>query len=38
MEKLSVVDQKSNNPPESCAKDATSHYLKEIGRSHLYFI
>jgi RNA polymerase nonessential primary-like sigma factor len=35
MEKLSVVDQKSNNPPESCAIDATSLYLKEIGRSPL---
>ena len=35
MEKLSVVDQKSNHPPESCAIDATSLYLKEIGRSPL---
>ena len=35
MEKLSVVDQKSNNPPESCTIDATSLYLKEIGRSPL---
>jgi RNA polymerase nonessential primary-like sigma factor len=35
MEKLSVVDQKTNHPPESCAIDATSLYLKEIGRSPL---
>jgi RNA polymerase nonessential primary-like sigma factor len=35
MEKLSVVDQKSNNHSKSCAVDATSLYLKEIGRSPL---
>ena len=35
MDKLSVVDQKSNNHSESCAVDATSLYLKEIGRSPL---
>ena len=33
MDKLSVVDQKSNNHSESCAVDATSLYLKEIGLS-----
>lgn len=35
MDKLSVVDQKSNNHSKSCAVDATSLYLKEIGRSPL---
>ena len=35
MEKLSVVDQKSNNHSKSCTVDATSLYLKEIGRSPL---
>ena len=35
MEKLSVVDQKSNNQAKSCTVDATSLYLKEIGRSPL---
>lgn len=35
MDKLSVVDHKSNNYSESCALDATSLYLKEIGRSPL---
>ena len=35
MDKLSVVDQKSNNHSKSCAVDATSLYLKEIGSSPL---
>jgi RNA polymerase nonessential primary-like sigma factor len=35
MDKLSVVDQKSNNHSKSSAVDATSLYLKEIGRSPL---
>ncbi|MGB1327815.1 MAG: RNA polymerase sigma factor RpoS [Porticoccaceae bacterium] len=35
MDKLSVVDQKPNNHSKSCAVDATSLYLKEIGRSPL---
>ena len=35
MDKLSVVDQKSNNHSKSCTVDATSLYLKEIGRSPL---
>lgn len=35
MKKLSVVDQKSNNHSKSCTVDATSLYLKEIGRSPL---
>jgi RNA polymerase nonessential primary-like sigma factor len=35
LDKLSVVDQKSNNHSKSCAVDATSLYLKEIGRSPL---
>ena len=35
MEKLSDVEQKPNNHSESCAVDATSLYLKEIGRSPL---
>ena len=35
MDKLSVVDQKSNNHSKSCTVDATSLYLKEICRSTL---
>lgn len=35
MDKLSVVDQKPNNHSKSYAVDATSLYLKEIGRSPL---
>lgn len=35
MDKLSVVDQKANNHSKSCTVDATSLYLKEIGRSPL---
>jgi hypothetical protein len=35
MDKLSVVDQKPNNHSKSCTVDATSLYLKEIGRSPL---
>jgi RNA polymerase nonessential primary-like sigma factor len=35
MDKLSVVDQKSNNHSKSCTVDATSLYLKEIDRSPL---
>ena len=35
MDKLSVVDQKPNNHSKSCLVDATSLYLKEIGRSPL---
>ena len=35
MDKLSVVNQKSNNHSKSCAVDATSLYIKEIGRSPL---
>jgi len=35
MDKLSVVNRKSNNQPESCTVDATSLYLKEIGYSPL---
>jgi RNA polymerase nonessential primary-like sigma factor len=35
MDKLSVVDQKPNNYSKSCSVDATSLYLKEIGRSPL---
>ena len=35
MDKLSVVGQKANNHSKSCTVDATSLYLKEIGRSPL---
>ncbi|MFL2530955.1 MAG: RNA polymerase sigma factor RpoS [Porticoccaceae bacterium] len=35
MDKLSVVDQKSNNHSKSCTVDATSLYLRKIGRSPL---
>ena len=35
MEKLSEVDQKSNNHSKNYTVDATSLYLKEIGRSPL---
>jgi RNA polymerase nonessential primary-like sigma factor len=35
MDKLSVVDQKPNNHSKSCTVDATSLFLKEIGRSPL---